>query len=127
MSSPKLSDAEISAMLKAERERLEAAWPPEDDIQKQLEAVQVIEIEHARNLATAQGRQDILKKLQEKGRWADLKIADANSNPYLRTIDPSAFCQAILKRHNPEPDLDEQISAEEALRQLSQDPPQTNV
>ena len=118
MSSKKFSDAEITKILNAEYESLEAAWPRERAIIQQLEAVKVMRVEHARKLAEAAGRKDLLDGMAADITWADLKLAAANENPYLNAIDPGLFCQQLLDARNPA-QKPKKISVDNVLKELS--------
>ena len=123
MSSNKLSDEQITKMLNEEDKHLHEISPKTGDEAKQVQqmkdAVKVIKVLHAERQAEALGATDILQKLQLEIRWAHLELAKAASNPYLKTIDPSDFCQEILNRGKPSQAPPSQISVEEALSELS--------
>ena len=122
MSASNLSDDQITAILTDEYRRLHDISPHDDDEAKDLEqvknAVKIMKVLHAQNLAKAQGNQDILRALQTEIAAADLQLAKAEGNPYLTTDSPSVFCQRILDAQKP-PESVPQISVEEALERLS--------
>jgi len=122
MSASNLSDDQITAILSDEYRRLHDISPHDDDEAKDLEqvknAVKIMKIMHAQNLAKAQGNQEILRALQTEIASADLQLAKAEGNPYLTTDSPAVFCQRILDAQKP-PESVPQISVEEALERLS--------
>ena len=122
MSASKLSDDQITAILTDEYRRLHGISPHNDDEGKDLEqvknAVKIMEVLHAQNLAQAQGNQEILRALQTEIAWVDLQLTKAERNPYLTTDSPAVFCQQILDAQRP-PESVPQISVEEALQRLS--------
>jgi hypothetical protein len=117
-----LSDDQITAILIDEYRRLYNISPHNDDEAKDLEqakdAVKVMKVLHAQNLAEEQGNQEVLRALQTELAWADLHLAKAEMNPYLTTNSPAAFCQRILDAQKP-PESLPQISVDEALHRLS--------
>lgn len=121
MRARKFSDAEITEILKTEQQRLEAEWTPEEEAQKRLDAVKVMLIEHAANMASAKGRKDLLDGMIEEIRWAGIQLAGAGNNPYLTACDPDLFCEQLLNSRDPAP-TPKKISADEALKDLSGDP-----
>src|SRR4030088_1787820 len=122
MSASNLSDDQITAILADEYRRLHDISPHDDDEARDLEqvknAVKIMKVLHAQNLAKAQGNQEILRALQTEIASADLHLAKAEGNPYLTTDDPAVFCQRILDAHQP-PESLPQISVDEALHRLS--------
>jgi monoamine oxidase len=122
MSARNLSDDQITAILSDEYRRLHDISPHDDDEAKDLErvknAVKIMKVLHAQNLAKAQGNQEILRALQTEIAAADLQLAKAEGNPYLTTDSPAVFCQRILDAQKP-PESVPQISVEEALERLS--------
>jgi hypothetical protein len=122
MSASNLSDDQITAILSDEYRRLHDISPHDDDEAKDLErvknAVKIMKVLHAQNLAKAQGNQEILRALQTEIAAADLQLAKAEGNPYLTTDSPAVFCQRILDAQKP-PESVPQISVEEALERLS--------
>ena len=116
------SDDQITTILIDEFRRLHDISPHNEDEAKDLEhakdAVKVMKVLHAQNLARAQGNQEILRALQTEIAWADLHLAKAEMNPYLTTDDPAVFCQRILDARQP-PESLPQISVDEALHRLS--------
>jgi hypothetical protein len=122
MSASRLSDDQITAILTDEYRRLHDISPHDDDEAKDLEqvknAVKIMKVLHAQNLAKAQRNQEILRALQTEIAAADLQLAKAEGNPYLTTDSPAVFCQRILDAQKP-PESVPQISVEEALERLS--------
>jgi hypothetical protein len=122
MTASNLSDDQITAILTDEYRRLHDISPHDDDEAKDLEqvknAVKIMKVLHAQNLAKAQGNQEILRALQTEIAAADLQLAKAEGNPYLTTDNPAVFCQRILDAQKP-PESVPQISVEEALERLS--------
>jgi hypothetical protein len=122
MSASNLSDDQITAILTDEYRRLHDISPHDDDDARDLEqvknAVKIMKVLHAQNLAKAQGDQEILRALQTEIASADLQLAKAEANPYLTTDSPAVFCQRILDAQKP-PESVPQISVEEALERLS--------
>ena len=122
MSASNLSDDQITAILSDEYRRLTDISPHGDNEAKDLEqvknAVKIMKVLHAQNLAKAQGNQEILRALQTEIAWADLQLAKAEGDPYLTTDSPAVFCQRILDAQKP-PESLPQISVEEALQRLS--------
>jgi hydroxymethylpyrimidine/phosphomethylpyrimidine kinase len=98
---PDLSDDEIITILDEEYQRLHNVSPPNRDEAKKLaqmrDAVQVMKIRHAQNLAEARGNNEILAELRTQITWAELQLAGANENPYLTTDSPSVLAQQILE------------------------------
>ena len=122
MSASNLSDDQITAILTDEYRRLHDISPHDDDEARDLEqvknAVKIMKVLHAQNLAKAQGNQEILRALQTEIAATDLQLAKAEGNPYLTTDSPFVFCQRILDAQKP-PESVPQISVEEALERLS--------
>jgi hypothetical protein len=122
MSASNLSDDQITAILNDEYRRLHDISPHDDDEARDLaqvkNAVKIIKVLHAQNLAKAQGNQEILRALQTEIASVDLQLAKAEENPYLTTDSPAVFCQRILDAQKP-PESVPQISVEEALERLS--------
>lgn len=118
MSSKKLTDAEITEILNAEQKRLEGAWTPEEEAQKRVDAVKVMRIEHASNMARAKGRQDLIDGMIEDIRWAGIQLAGGGDNPYLTASDPAFFCQQLLDSRNPPP-APSKVSVDDVLNELS--------
>src|SRR5258708_36885765 len=122
MSGSNLSHDQITAILRDEYRRLKDISPHDDDEGKDLEqvknAVKIMKIMHAQNLAKAQGNEEILRALQTEIAATDLQLAKAEGNPYLTTDSPAVFCQRILDAQKP-PESVPQISVEEALERLS--------
>jgi hypothetical protein len=121
MSASNLSDDQITEILTDEYRRLTDISPHGDTEAKDLEqknAVKIMKVLHAQNLAKAQGNQEILRALQTEIAWANLQLAKAEGNPYLTTDSPAVFCQRILDAQKP-PESLPQISVEEALQRLS--------
>ena len=122
MSASNLSDDQITAILIDEYRRLHDISPHDDDEARDLEqvknAVKIMKVLHAQNLAKAQGNQEILRALQTEIAATDLQLAKAEGNPYLTTDSPAVFCQRILDAQKP-PESVPQISVEEALERLS--------
>ena len=116
-----LSDGQITTILTDEYRRLHDISPHNDDEAKDLEqvkdAVKVMKVLHARNLAEAQGNKEVLRALQTEIAWVDLQLAKAERNPYLTTDSPAVFCQRILDAQRP-PESLPQISVDEALQRL---------
>jgi hypothetical protein len=116
-----LSDDQITTILIDEYRRLTHVSPHGDDEAKDLEqvknAVKIMKVLHAQNLAKAQGNQEILRALQTEIGWADLQLAKPEMNSYLTTNSPAAFCQRILDAQKP-PETLPQISVDEALQLL---------
>jgi hypothetical protein len=117
-----LSDDQITEILTDEYRRLTHISPHGDDEAKDLEkvknAVKIMKVLHAQNLAKAQGNQEILHALQTEIAWADLQLAKPEMNSYLTTNSPAVFCQRILDAQKP-PESLPQISVDEALQRLS--------
>jgi hypothetical protein len=122
MSASNLSDDQITAILTDEYRRLHDISPHGDDEAKDLEqvknAVKIMKVLHAQNLAKARRNQEILRALQTEIAAVDLQLAKAEENPYLTTDSPAVFCQRILDAQKP-PESVPQISVEEALERLS--------
>ena len=122
MSASNLSDDQITEILTDEYRRLTDISPHGDNEAKDLEqvknAVKIMKVLHAQNLAKAQGNQEILRALQTEIASADLQLSKAEENPYLTTDSPAVFCQRILDAQKP-PESVPQISVEEALGRLS--------
>jgi hypothetical protein len=122
MSASNLSDDQITAILNDEYRRLHDISPHDDDEARDLaqvkNAVKIMKVLHAQNLAKAQGNQEILRALQTEIASVDLQLAKAEENPYLTTDSPAVFCQRILDAQKP-PESVPQISVEEALERLS--------
>ena len=116
MSGKIFSNAVITGILNAEKQRIEAAPQTENDAYKKLDADQVMRILHARNMAQEEGRKDLLDGMTEDIRWAEIQLAE--SNPYLTTTDPTAFCQQLLESGNLTP-APEKISVDDVLNELS--------
>jgi hypothetical protein len=78
MSASNLSDDQITAILTDEYRRLHDISPHGDDEAKDLEqvknAVKIMKVLHAQNLAKAQRNQEILRALQTEIAWADLSV-----------------------------------------------------
>jgi hypothetical protein len=122
MSASNLSDDQITEILTDESRRLHDISAHGDDEAKDLEqvknAVKIMKVLHAQNLAKVQGNQEILRALQTEIAWADLQLSKAEKNPYLTTDSPAVFCRRILDAQKP-PESLPQISVEEALQRLS--------
>lgn len=122
-----LTDDQITDILNQEDKRLSEISTGDRDeakrVEQQKDAVKVMKIQHAKNLAQARGAKDILDALRSQITWADLQLAGADENPYLATSSPAAFCQRILDAQNPATDPVPQISVEEALTRLSKQKP----
>jgi hypothetical protein len=121
-----LSDDQITTILIDEYRRLTHISSHGDNEAKDLEqvrnAVKIMKVLHAQNLAEAQGNQEILRALQAEIAWADLQLAKPEMNSYLTTNSPAAFCQRILDAQKP-PESLPQISVDEALQRLSKGKP----
>ena len=121
MSASNLSDDQITAILNDEYRRLHDISPHDDDEAKDLEqvknAVKIMKVLHAQNLAKAEGNQEILSALQAEIAWADLQLARPEMNSYLTTNSPAVFCQRILDAQKP-PETLPQISVDQALQLL---------
>jgi hypothetical protein len=122
MSASNLSDDQITEILTDESRRLHDISSHGEDEAKDLEqvknAVKIMKVLHAQNLAKAQENQEILRALQTEIAWADLQLSKAEKNPYLTSDSPAVFCQRILDAQKP-PESLPQISVEEALQRLS--------
>ena len=127
---PDLSDDEIITILDGEYQRLHNVSPPNRDEAKKLaqmrDAVQVMKIRHAQNLAEARGNNEILAELRTQITWAELQLAGANENPYLTTDSPSVLAQQILESKQPSPPAVPQIPVEEALERSKSKPKPSN-
>jgi hypothetical protein len=126
MPPPNFSGDQITTILTDQYRRLSDISPHNDDEAKDLEqaknAVKVMKVLHARNLAQAQENPEILRALETEIAWADLHLAKAEMNPYLTTDSPAVFCQRILDAQQP-PESLPQISVDEALHRLSKGKP----
>src|ERR1700745_2730636 len=113
MSASRLSDDQIHAILTDEYRRLHYISPHDDDEAKDLEqvknAVKIMKVLHAQNLAKEQRNQEILRELQTEIEAADLQLEKAEGNPYLTPDSPAVFCQRILDAQKP-PESVPQIS-----------------
>ena len=83
MAPANLSDGQITTILTDEYRRLHDISPHNDDEAKDLEqvkdAVKVMKVLHARNLAEAQGNQEVLRALQTEIAWVDPAVGKSGS------------------------------------------------
>src|SRR5260370_33797407 len=100
MSASNLSDDQNTAILSDEYRRFHDISPHDDDEAKDLEqvknAVKIMKVLHAQNLAKAQGNEEILRALQTEIAAMELQLAKAEGNPYLTTDSPAVFCKRII-------------------------------